>query len=297
MDIFEQYRATGKISLEDLESRACTEGRCIGATVGRYPRLCRKPLAYSTRMAIRHKVAYLRSDLKGPKDVYDLEERLEDIASGALCQGNHTRGLTNQYKGIVDALRRSIAVEPTTSDVPPSAPPPCENTFEREAAGKESLPRQSRPYTYTYTFTFKRGTSPHAETRPGAGQNGPSGSQDNHKPPKQEGAEVPPPKPSRLKPDPQPQGDTRNARTESFNLRAFKASVRKDWYALLGVPRTAGKMEIKQAYKKNILVYHPDKVKGDADDSLEMTQFLNQAKDVLLDPDQRRTYDLENRFR
>lgn len=60
-----------------------------------------------------------------------------------------------------------------------------------------------------------------------------------------------------------------------------------DYYKILGVPRNANEEEIKKAYKRAAIINHPDKG-GDP----EKFKEISRAKEVLLDKDQRRLYDL-----
>ncbi|MEB3338420.1 MAG: DnaJ C-terminal domain-containing protein [Leptolyngbyaceae bacterium] len=64
----------------------------------------------------------------------------------------------------------------------------------------------------------------------------------------------------------------------------------KDYYAVLGVSKTATPEEIKQAYRKLARKYHPDLNPGD---KAAETKFkdLNEAQEVLLDPEKRQKYD------
>ena len=58
-------------------------------------------------------------------------------------------------------------------------------------------------------------------------------------------------------------------------------------YSVLGVEKTATEAEIRRAYKKLAVIYHPDKNPQGADTFKE----INFAHTILSDPDQRRMYD------
>jgi curved DNA-binding protein len=64
----------------------------------------------------------------------------------------------------------------------------------------------------------------------------------------------------------------------------------KDYYKVLGVPQTATTEEIKSAYRKLALKYHPDKNRGDKA-SLNKFTDINDAHEVLGDPEKRKKYD------
>ncbi len=63
----------------------------------------------------------------------------------------------------------------------------------------------------------------------------------------------------------------------------------KDYYKILGVPRTASEAEIKRAYRKLAREFHPDKNK--AKDAEERFKAANEANEVLSDPKKRAAYD------
>lgn len=64
----------------------------------------------------------------------------------------------------------------------------------------------------------------------------------------------------------------------------------KDYYKVLGVSKTATQDEIKKAYRKLAVKYHPDKTKGNKE-SEEKFKEINEANEVLSDPEKRKKYD------
>jgi molecular chaperone DnaJ/curved DNA-binding protein len=64
----------------------------------------------------------------------------------------------------------------------------------------------------------------------------------------------------------------------------------RDYYKILGVPKTADAKAIKQAYRKLARKYHPDQNPGNAG-AAERFKEINEANEVLSDPDKRRRYD------
>lgn len=64
----------------------------------------------------------------------------------------------------------------------------------------------------------------------------------------------------------------------------------KNYYELLGVSKTASAEEIKKAYRKMALKYHPDRNKGDQN-AEKMFKEINEAYDVLKDPQKKAAYD------
>src|SRR5262245_6354060 len=64
----------------------------------------------------------------------------------------------------------------------------------------------------------------------------------------------------------------------------------RDYYEVLGVPRTATQEDIKKAYRRLARKHHPDVNPGDkgAEDRFKE---LNEANEVLSDPEKRQRYD------
>lgn len=64
----------------------------------------------------------------------------------------------------------------------------------------------------------------------------------------------------------------------------------KDYYQVLGVPRDADEKQIKSAYRKLARQYHPD-ANPDDPNAEERFKEVNEAYEVLKDPDKRSKYD------
>ncbi len=64
----------------------------------------------------------------------------------------------------------------------------------------------------------------------------------------------------------------------------------KDYYKIIGLPKTASQEDIKKAYRKLAVKYHPDKNPGDKK-AEERFKEINEAHEVLGDPAKRKKYD------
>lgn len=73
------------------------------------------------------------------------------------------------------------------------------------------------------------------------------------------------------------------------------AARKTDFYELLGVERGTTVAEIKQAYRKLAVRYHPDQNPGDAEAETRFKQ-ISEAYSVLSDPERRRRYDATGRY-
>ena len=60
--------------------------------------------------------------------------------------------------------------------------------------------------------------------------------------------------------------------------------AKKDYYEVLGLQKGASESEIKSAFRKLAIKYHPDKNQGDKE-AEERFKEINEAYEVLSDPD------------
>lgn len=73
-------------------------------------------------------------------------------------------------------------------------------------------------------------------------------------------------------------------------LLMVAVAAAKDYYSILGVKRGATDREIKKAFRKLAMKYHPDKNKNDPDAEKKFVEIA-QAYEILGDPDKRKQYD------
>src|SRR5260370_2116024 len=67
-------------------------------------------------------------------------------------------------------------------------------------------------------------------------------------------------------------------------------AAKRDYYEVIGVPRNASEQEIKSAYRKLALKYHPDRNPGDKEAEDRFKEGA-EAYGVLGDPEKRKRYD------
>ena len=66
--------------------------------------------------------------------------------------------------------------------------------------------------------------------------------------------------------------------------------MKEDYYDILGISKSASDAEIKKAYRKKAIQYHPDKNPGDSEAELSFKKAA-EAYEVLGDPNKKARYD------
>lgn len=65
----------------------------------------------------------------------------------------------------------------------------------------------------------------------------------------------------------------------------------KDYYGILGVGKEASEEDLKKAYKKQALKWHPDRNQDKKEQAEEKFKDIAEAYEVLSDPKKRKIYD------
>ncbi|KJP86298.1 hypothetical protein AK88_04017 [Plasmodium fragile] len=76
----------------------------------------------------------------------------------------------------------------------------------------------------------------------------------------------------------------------AFQKRPFST---KNFYEILNVPRSSSKNEIKQAYRKLALKYHPDRNPNNRKESEKMFRQITEAYETLSDENKKQMYDCQ----
>ncbi len=67
--------------------------------------------------------------------------------------------------------------------------------------------------------------------------------------------------------------------------------AKRDYYDILGLSKSASASEVKKAYRKLALKYHPDKNPNNEEAAKEQFVKIGEAYEVLSDPSSRSAYD------
>ncbi|KAK5109160.1 hypothetical protein LTR62_007245 [Meristemomyces frigidus] len=87
--------------------------------------------------------------------------------------------------------------------------------------------------------------------------------------------------------NPEEPGIARDIKTAEMEL---KKSKRKDYYKILGIEKDATEQEVKKAYRRQAVIYHPDKNIGDPA-AEEKFKDIQEAHETLIDGQKRERYD------
>lgn len=66
---------------------------------------------------------------------------------------------------------------------------------------------------------------------------------------------------------------------------------KRDYYQVLGLSKTATEADIKKAYKKLAIKWHPDKNLNNKEQAVQKFREITQAYQNLSDPEKRKIYD------
>ena len=70
-----------------------------------------------------------------------------------------------------------------------------------------------------------------------------------------------------------------------------QSEYKRDYYEVLGVDKNASEAEIKKAFRKMVLKYHPDRNRDNPKEAEEKMKEVNEAYSVLSDPKKKAQYD------